>query len=180
MSTYIWLLPVIFMFHDMEEIVGAEKWIRNNLDPIIAMHPGAERLLKVYRGVTTAGFAAAVYEELIVLIVICCSADFTDVTFFDGLWFGGLVGFTLHLVIHIAQATLIRRYIPCLITSVISLPPSIYLISQCVPLLTFDALLISGMIVGIVGVALNLRFAHRIMLHISGSKDCHSTPHAVR
>ena len=180
MSTYIWFLPVIFMFHDMEEIVGAEKWIRNNLDPIIAMHPGAERLLKVYRGVTTAGFAAAVYEELIVLMGICLAADLTDITFFDGLWFGGLVGFTLHLAIHIAQATLIRRYIPCLITSVISLPPSIYLISQCVPLLTFDALLISGMIVGIVGVALNLRFAHRIMLHISGSKDCHSTPHAVR
>ena len=164
MSTYIWLLPVIFMFHDMEEIVGAEKWIRNNLDAIIASHPGAERLLKVYRGVTTTGFAAAVYEELIVLIAICLAADFTDITFFDGLWFGGLVGFTLHLVIHIGQAALIQRYIPCLITSIISLPPSIYLISRCMPLLTFDVTLIAGMIVGIIGVAVNLKFAHRIML----------------
>ena len=163
MSTYIWLLPVIFMFHDMEEIVGAEKWIRNNLDSIIAAHPRAELLLKVYHGVTTAGFAAAVYEELIVLIAVCLAADLTDVTFFHGLWFGGLVGFTLHLIIHIGQAALIRRYIPCLITSVISLPPSIILVCKCVPMLTFDALLISGMIVGILGVALNLKLAHRIM-----------------
>ena len=179
MSTYIWLLPVIFMFHDMEEIVEAEKWIRNNLNSIIAMHPGAERLLSVYRGVTTAGFAAAVYEELIVLMGICLAADLTDITFFDGLWFGGLVGFTLHLAIHIAQATLIRRYIPCLITSVISLPPSIFLICKCVPQLTFDALLISGMIVGIIGVAVNLKFAHHIMLHRSDSMTCHSNPNTA-
>ena len=164
MSTYIWLLPVIFMFHDMEEIVGAEKWIRNNLDPIIAVHPCAERLLKVYRGVTTAGFASAVYEELIVLIAVCLVANITDITFFDGLWFGGLIGFTLHLVIHIGQAVLIRRYIPCLITSILSLPPSIFLICRSVPLLSFDALLVSGMIVGIIGIAMNLKFAHRIML----------------
>ena len=167
------------MFHDMEEIIGAEKWIQRNLDAIITAHPKAERMLAVYRGVTTAGFAAAVYEELIVLIGICLANDLTDITFFDGLWFGGLMGFTLHLVIHIAQAALIRRYIPCLISSVISLPPSIFLICKCVPLLSFDALLISGMIFGIVGVAINLKIAHHIMLHRSDSMTCHSNPNTA-
>ena len=68
MSKYIRILPVLFMFHDMEEIVGAEKWVRGNLDAIITAHPGAERILKVYRNITTTGFAAAVYEELIILL----------------------------------------------------------------------------------------------------------------
>jgi hypothetical protein len=31
-------------------------------------NPGAERILKVYLNVTTSGFAAAVYEELIILL----------------------------------------------------------------------------------------------------------------
>ena len=168
MSTYIWLLPVIFMFHDMEEIVGAEKWIRNHLDTIIMAHPRTEGLLKVYRNVTTAGFAAAVYEELIVLIMVCLAAEFTDITFFDGLWFGALMGFTLHLIIHIGQAALLRRYIPSLITSLISLPPGIFLICRSIPLLTFDTLLILGMVIGIIGVAVNLKFAHCIMLKLSG------------
>ena len=168
MSKYIWILPVLFMFHDMEEIVGAEKWLRSNLDEIITVHPGAGRILKVYRNVTTAGFAAAVYEELIVLLLVCVAAEFTDITFFDGLWFGALAAFTLHLIIHIGQAALIRRYIPSLITSVICLPSAFILISKCAPLLAFDALGIIGTILGIIGVAINLKLAHKIMLHISG------------
>ena len=174
MSKYIRILPVLFMFHDMEEIVGAEKWVRGNLDAIITAHPGAERILNVYRNVTTTGFAAAVYEELIILLLICIAAEFTDITFFAGLWFGALVVFTLHLIIHIIQAALIRRYIPSLITSVICLPPSFILIPKCAPLLTFDAMLIIGTILGIIGVAVKLKFAHQIMLHISGSAQ-HTT-----
>ena len=167
MHSYIWLLPVIFIFHDMEEIVGVEKWICNNYTSIVEKYPRAEKLLHVYRNVTTSAFAAAVYEELIILIIICLTADLTDITFFDGLWFGGLVGFTLHLIIHIGQAAMIRRYIPSLITSIISLPPCIFLIYKCVPLLSFDVPLIIGMIIGIIGIAVNLKLAHVLMIRLS-------------
>ena len=167
MHSYIWLLPVIFIFHDMEEIVGVEKWIRNNYKFIIEKYPRAEKLMHVYRNVTTSAFAAAVYEELIILIIICMTADLTDITFFDGLWFGGLVGFTLHLIIHIGQAVLIRRYIPSLITSILSLPSCILLICKCVPLLSFDVPLIIGMIIGIIGIAVNLKLAHVLMIRLS-------------
>ncbi len=167
MSTYIWLLPVIFIFHDMEEIVGAEKWIRNNYGSIITKYPRAEKLIHVYRGVTTSAFAAAVYEELILLIVICLAAGLTDISLLDGLWFGGLTGFTLHLLIHIGQAVLIRSYIPSLITSLLSLPPSIWLICKCTAILTFDAPFVIGMLTGIFGIAVNLKLAHILMLRLS-------------
>ena len=61
MKEYILLLPIIFIFHDMEEIVGFERFFRRNPD----LYDRFPRVLKAYRNFKTEGFAAAVYEEFI-------------------------------------------------------------------------------------------------------------------
>ena len=163
MNNYLWLLVVIFIFHDMEEIVGENEWINKNYDSIVEEYPFARKILSNYLGVSTGAFALAVYEELILLIVICLLASLTHNPILYGIWFGGLVGFTIHLFIHIGQALIIRRYIPALITSIISIPPSIMLILKTAPLLEMSPTVISGIIFGILGVAINLKFAHKLM-----------------
>ena len=63
MKDYILLLPIIFIFHDMEEIIGFGWFFRKN--PWLF-----ERFPKVmnnYRGFTNEGFAIGVYEEFIPL-----------------------------------------------------------------------------------------------------------------
>ena len=75
MERYIWLLPTIFMFHDMEEIIGMRKWLSGHYDDVVARIPMARKLLEPLRDISTARFAAAVYEELIVFIIICLLAD---------------------------------------------------------------------------------------------------------
>lgn len=30
MKEYIWLFPIIFIFHDMEEIIGAKVWLNKH------------------------------------------------------------------------------------------------------------------------------------------------------
>jgi len=163
MDRYIWLFPVIFIFHDMEEIVGMKRFINTSYDDIIAKYPFAENVLKGYRNINTDAFAFAVYEELILLIAICLLAELTATQIAAGIWFGGLIGFIIHLFVHIGQAMLIKKYIPALITSLISIPPSIWLALKCYPLLTMSPVLIIGIIIGISGVAINLRFAHFLM-----------------
>ena len=160
MDKYIWLLPVIFMFHDMEEIIGLADWIRKNYSRIVERFPAAERILSKYKEITTAGMAVAVYEELLVLLFICILTDLTYIPLVPGIWFGGLLGFTLHLFIHIAQAMLIRSYIPALITSILSIPPTIWLVVKSAVFIPMDALSILGILIGISGVALNLKLAH--------------------
>ena len=162
MGKYIWLLPVIFMFHDMEEIIGISGWIRKNYSRIVDRFPAAERILSTYKEITTAGMAVAVYEELLVLLIICLLTDLTEIPILPGIWFGVLLGFTLHRFIHIAQAMQIRSYIPALITSILSIPPSIWLVVRSAAYIPMDALIILGIIVGIAGVAVNLKFAHMI------------------
>ena len=95
MKELVWLFPVIFIFHDMEEIVGYIPWMERNKSLIKGKYP---KIYKQYDNVLTEGFAAAVFEELILCIVISIVSVCTN---WYGLWFGGFIGCTLHFAVHI-------------------------------------------------------------------------------
>lgn len=162
MKEYIWLLPVIFMFHDMEEIIGIKRWISRYGEDLENKYKLAKKILEPYKNITTEGFALAVYEELIVLLVICILAQFTNIFFIQAIWFGGLVGFTVHLIIHLLQAIAIKKYTPALITSIICLPISLIIVAKCASFVRTD-ISILGIVIGIVGVGVNLKLAHKLM-----------------
>lgn len=162
MKEYLWLLPVIFMFHDMEEIIGMKRWISKYGEELENKYKLAKRILSSYKNITTEGFALAVYEELIVLLVICLLSQFTAIFFFQAIWFGAFVGFTLHLVIHILQAIAIKKYTPALITSIICLPISVVIVTKCACFIRPD-ITILGVVMGVVGVGVNLKLAHKLM-----------------
>ena len=166
MDMYIWLLVVIFIFHDMEEITGMKRWLNKNYDRIINRVPLSEKILSKYKNVSTAAFATAVYEELILLILICLLAQISHLPVIYGIWFGGLIGFTIHLFVHLMQAAIIRSYVPALITSILCIPVSILLIKTCYPLIDMHTSVVTGIFIGIVGVAVNLKLAHMLMLRI--------------
>lgn len=162
MDKYVWIFPVLFIFHDMEEVIWLPGFIKKNREDIVKRYPIAEKLLSVYKeGMTTEAFALAVYEELIVLIVISALVEITKAQWAMGIWYGGLIGFTAHLVIHIIQSIAIKRYIPSLITSIIAFPPSVLLLINTKWDMDISAVI--GILIGIVGVATNLKLAHMLM-----------------
>ena len=76
------------------------------------------------------------------------------------IWLGGFVAFALHLLLHIGQSILLRKYIPALITSILCFPISAYLITDIVHLWqvsTSEFFLFSLVSSGIV--VINLLFA---------------------
>ena len=84
MKDYILLLPIIFIFHDMEEIIGFDRFFKKNPDLF-------ERFPKVtapYRDFRTAGFALAVYEEFIPFFGVSLLAYYFPNDILYGLWFG--------------------------------------------------------------------------------------------
>jgi hypothetical protein len=162
MDKFVWIFPVLFIFHDMEEVIWLPDFIRKNRGSIVKQYPIAEKLLSVYKEeMTTEAFALAVYEELIILIVISALVEITKAQWPMGIWYGGLIGFTAHLVIHIIQSIAIKRYIPSLITSIITLPPSVLLLIHTKCYMGTSALI--GILIGIAGVAANLKLAHMLM-----------------
>ena len=103
---------LLFVFHDLEEIIGMKRFVIRNADMLQERYPFLYKRLRCF---TTEGFALAVMEELVVFSVLALAALYFDNTFCWNMWFGGFLGLTAHFVMHIGQALWIRRYIPALI-----------------------------------------------------------------
>ena len=165
MREYLLLLPIIFIFHDMEEIIGFGWFFRNNPE-IFKRFP---IITKAYKDYTTAGMALAVYEEFIPFFGVSLMAYYFENDVLYTLWFGLLFSLTAHFVVHIGQSIYIRKYIPSLITSLICLPPSVIIIIKSLSIINIDLVTVILIPVAIIGMIINLKFAHSLM-HKYGQK----------
>lgn len=165
MKDYALLLPILFIFHDMEEIIGFGYFFRNN-EQLFERFP---RITAVYKDFSTEGFALAVYEEFIPFFGISLLDYFFPCKVLNALWLGTMISLTAHFLVHIWQSIYIRKYIPSLITSLICLPPSVIIIIKSLSIISIDLLTIILIPVTIIGIILNLKFAHGLM-HKYGKK----------
>ena len=158
MEEYAWLFPIIFIVHDMEEIVGLGIWLRNNKEMLREKFPF---LLKVVKDFSTEGMSLAVYEELLIVVGVTALALLTHSKILWYLWLGGFIGCTLHFVVHIGQSIVVRKYIPAVASSILLLPVSVYFIYKCI--LTIEdskGFVTLWTIIGVVFVFVNLILIH--------------------
>lgn len=158
MKEYLLLLPIIFIFHDMEEIIGFECFFKKN-PWLYEKYP---RVMKAYREFTNMAFSIAVYEEFIPFFGVSLLAYYFPCKVLYALWFGLFLSLTLHFIVHIAFGIKIKKYIPSIITSVICLPVSILILIQCIPIITFDLITILCIIISMPLMMLNLKLAHKL------------------
>lgn len=156
MTIYALTFPLLFIFHDLEEIIGMKRFLNRNADMLQARFPF---LYKRFSKFTTEGFALAVMEEFIVFTAIALLAIYFNNSLFWNIWFGGFLGLTAHYVVHIIQALVIRRYIPALITSIICLPISVLILHHCYALIEIN---VWHIIIGLAIVAINMILALKI------------------
>lgn len=156
MKDYILLLPIIFIFHDMEEVIGFGYFFRNNPD-LYDRFPG---VMKAYRDFKTEGFAAAVYEEFIPFFGVSLLAYYFPNKVLLSMWYGLFLALAGHFMIHIGQTIYLKKYIPSVITSLICLPLSVSILFRCTGIMTFDLVTIITIIVSVLLLMINLRLAH--------------------
>lgn len=116
LGKYVWLFPVLFIFHDMEEVIGFGIFLKRNKKMLDEKYPFVSR---IYEPFSTEGFALAVFEEFAVCLLFCLIAVATDHIWTWLLWLGGFIAYALHLVLHMVQSLIIKKYIPALATSFI-------------------------------------------------------------
>lgn len=160
MQEIIWMFPILFIVHDMEEIMGFGLWLKKNRTLLDRKYP---KISNTYNPYSTEGMAAAVMEELVICLIICI---ITRLTGFYGLWLGAFIAYTFHLIVHIGQSIVIKKYIPAVITSIICLPLSIWFIAFSIGNLSYTITqVLFYSLIGIVAIAGNLKVAHWI-IHI--------------
>lgn len=159
-SLIVWLLPIFFMIHDFEEIIFFKGWIRKNKASLSKKFPRlSKKLFSRFKDISVQAFSLAVAEEFVLLsIITVLSVVFGNYL----LWLGIFMGFFIHLIVHLVQWIIIRRYIPAIYTTFIAL---VYCILSFQFILKNNLFEIQEVIIWtIVGfgiVVLNLLFAHK-------------------
>ena len=118
----IWLLPLIFMLHDFEEIIFMEWWVNKERLVLLKKYP---QIAKEYGELSTAGFALAVSEIFVIIIFITLTAIIFKWYY---LWFGGIITFFVHLIMHLIQWIIYKKYIPAIATVIPAIIYSVYAI----------------------------------------------------
>lgn len=118
-ETIIWLLLVVFMIHDFEEIIMMSVWMQKNKPDLLERFPRlTPGLLRLTGDLSTPAFALAVAVLFITLSVFTIlTIQFRLYT----LWSGLLLIFSIHFIMHFASWIIMRRYVPVIITSILSL-----------------------------------------------------------
>ena len=163
MRDYILLLPLIFIFHDMEELAGFGWFFKKN-PYLFERFP---KVMNTYRGFTNEGFTLAVYEEFIPFFGLSLLAYYFPCDILYGLWFGMFLALFGHFFIHIGHSVYIRKYIPCVATSIICVPISSYILVKCALLTEFNIVTIIFIVVGIALMIANFPLAHGVMHYIN-------------
>ncbi|PIE79411.1 MAG: HXXEE domain-containing protein [Candidatus Delongbacteria bacterium] len=119
------LLPIVFMIHDFEEIIMFKPWLNKNKIEIKERFPKFKNFLskKHYFNLSTSGFSIAVLHEFVLISLVTVLSLFYKS--YDW-WFGAFAVFSLHLFVHIIQWIIYGKYIPAIVTSILTLPYCIY------------------------------------------------------
>ena len=155
----VWLLPIVFMVHDFEEIIFFKSWITKNSPYLKKRFPSlAKRLLPRIEALSVPAFTVAVFEEFVLLSIITFTAFYFD---YYSIWLAVFMAFFIHLLIHIIQWIVLKRYIPSIITAILALPYCIwgFIIVLRSHLFTASVIILLSL-AGVLFMILNLLFAH--------------------
>lgn len=160
-SIIIWLLPIVFMIHDFEEIIFFKPWINNNKNYLTEKFPQiSKRFLPCIENLSTPAFALAVAEEFLLLSLITVGSVFSDNYF---LWLAAFMGFFVHLLLHMGQWIILKWYIPGIYTTFFALIYCIYALYEIVSNNVFQiSEIVLWTIIGFGLVGVNLLFAHKL------------------
>jgi len=157
----IWLLPIVFMIHDFEEIIFFKPWINRNKDYLSKKFPNiSKRFLPRMENLSTSAFTLAVAEEFLLLSLITVGS-----VLFDNylLWLAAFMGFFVHLFVHLVQWIILRQYIPAIYTTFLALIYCAYALYEIISKNVFQVSeIVFWTIIGFVLVGVNLLFAHKL------------------
>lgn len=154
----IYLLPLVFMIHDFEEIIGFKAWFTKNGTWLQAKYPRFREQISHLETMSVPSFALAVAEEFILISI----ATIIYLLFeWPYAWLAFFTAFAFHIGIHIIQFIIIRKYIPVIITSFLSIPYIIIGIDYTIHSFSFKEIAICFSI-GLLVAITNLILVHKI------------------
>lgn len=162
-STVILLLPFFFLLHELEEIFMVPLWVKKNSTIMRRRFPKLERIINKMEQMTTQRFATIALEELLI-VSVCTFVSLQTEN--QTAWYCCLAAFSIHLIGHIAQFVVWRRYIPAIISTALCLPYCIWAIHEMYLFFSLHKLFLYTILGTLLG-GINLIGMHAIMHRLS-------------
>lgn len=154
----VYLLPIVFMLHEFEEIIFLKPWLKRNKAWIIEKHPRLSKPLAGISNLSSAAFTLIVAEEFILVSLATIAALMFDVYY---PWLAILLSFSLHTAVHLVQGLALRRYVPIIATSILALAYSIWGIGIVSEVFSTGEIFLY-LLLGTIFMAANLWAMHRV------------------
>jgi len=161
----IWLFPIVFMIHEFEEIIFMRWWVKKNKEQILNKYPKlGKQVLGQFDIVSTEAFSLIVAEEFLIVSFIGIFSAFTNN--YD-LYIGLILAFSIHLLTHLIQSIVLKRYTPAIITTLMTSIFCAYAFVKMMnsELLSFNRTLIFTAVLTVI-VFLNLKIMYSLVKKI--------------
>lgn len=173
LARVLWLLPLIFIIHDGEELLTMRGWIANHQQELDQLARTSDIAAEMIRSLptTTSQVAVAIGFILLLFVVVTLGASLSNKRGFWLYAYAGLLGVLfLHVFTHIGQAIFIGGYTPGVIGAVVAIiPGALYIYKRL-----FEAQLLtlkSAAVAALIGFALfvpGAMLAHQIGRLLAG------------
>ena len=160
LELFVSLFPIVFMLHEFEEIIGFKTWVIKDGLWIAKKYPKVAKQISIYERLSVPAFALAVLEEFILIGIVTALALTLQ---WYSVWIAVFLGFSLHIFIHIGQWMMVRKYIPIIITSLLSLPYIFWGTHKIFSEFSLS-MIITCFVIGTIVLIVNLRFVHKLAL----------------
>lgn len=151
------LFPFVFMIHECEEILGFKSWIVKNGLWLTGKYPKLAKQVIHLGQLSVPAFTVVVLEEFILAGIITVLALTLQ---WYSIWIAAFTAFAFHIFLHIIQWVVIRKYIPVIVTSLLSLPYLIWGLNKILNGFSVSMIIIC-FVIGTMVALLNLYFVHK-------------------
>ncbi|WP_455443499.1 HXXEE domain-containing protein [Streptococcus salivarius] len=151
---FYFLFPSLFMLHELEEII----WMPSFIKKISIQYPN-NRILSYY---TPFAFNAIVLEQLLILMTsLYLSYQFNNYSIYASI----IIAYIYHVLGHLIQTVVIRKYVPGLLTGILTSWFSLYYLNPNIPIELFGYSLFTLLVI-----VLNLVVSFMILNKINHKK----------
>lgn len=163
MNFIVWMLPIIFMIHDFEEIIMTEVWSKRYRKEINIAWPKRQPFgLNYIHNCQTPTFSVGVEVEFLLFSLISMFSVIFQSYF---LWYAAFLAVILHMVfIHMFMCVQFKNYVPGVITSAIFLLPCIWFLYTAKKMLHYGAgKILLACLLGIALIIIMIPGLHKLM-----------------
>lgn len=158
------------MLHEFEEIICFKPWIEKNHIWLIAKYPQFSKLLIHLKKISVPTFATLVLEEFILVSIVTITALTLQ---WYNIWVAIFTAFAFHILVHIIQWIVIKKYIPVIITSLLAIPYLIWGLYTILKVMPINSVILYW-ICGVFAMVINLYIIHIIADKKTGSSNISS------